>query len=127
MVLFEILMIAILLAISVLVHELGHWIWYWRNKQQPFNISFFYYTFNGFGFKSIWKVKVTQEEEMNSLLMGIGAGILVIVFVMLSTAATYFVYALPIYMAGCRHDLHRLIEIIKEKNIDFKIDLKQEK
>ena len=115
----NLLMVSILLALSVAMHEIGHWLWFWRNKRQNFNLQWYYDSLFNCGFKSVWPGKLTAEEEMNSLLFGIGAGIFIIMFVMLSSQTPYMMFALPIYMAGCKHDLLRLIEIIKEKNIDF--------
>jgi len=127
MILVNILLIIFLLALAICFHELGHWLWYYRNKGQKFNIQFFYNNITSFGFRSLWNVETTPDEEMNSLLMGIGAGLMVIILVMVFSHQRFFVYTLPIYTIGCNFDIRRLIDIIKEKNIDFKIDLKQEK
>ena len=113
----KILMIVLLLALSIAVHELGHWLWFWRNKGMNFNLQWYYVSWREFGFKSVWHCDLTPEEEMNSLLMGIGAGMGVIILFITMSAASFMIYALPIYTAGCKHDILRLIDIIKEKNL----------
>lgn len=115
MVLIQIFNIILLLVVAILVHELGHWIWFYRNKGLKFNLQFFYDNITSFGLKSVWDCDLTPEERMNSLLFGIFAGLFVVVIAMLSSQHLYLSFALPLYMVGCNDDLHKLIEIIKEK------------
>lgn len=116
MILLKPIMIVIVLVLAIIMHELGHFLWFWRNKGVGFNFQWFYNTWTDFGIKSVWNFHLTPEEEINSLLFGIFFGLCVVFGAILLTPHRFFIFALPIYMGGCRPDLLRLVEIIKNQN-----------
>ena len=115
MVLQELINIGMVLVVAIIVHELGHWVWYYKNKGIAFNIQWYYNSLSDCGFKSVWDVHLTLDERMNSLLMGIVPGLFVVGMVILTTSKLYLSFTLPLYMLGCKDDLYKLIDVIKEQ------------
>lgn len=102
----------IVLSIAIVFHELAHWFYYYRKFGFKFNIHWWYKSPTKCGFRSYFPNVDTKSEQMN-LLFSIFVGMVVIIFFTMFKAS--LILALVLYMYGCRSDLDRLQEIVKQE------------
>lgn len=114
MILVNIVLIAILLAGSVILHEFGHLLMAQRYGLKP-KISWRFKNIVSFGF-IIHVYGASNRQTYNMLLAGVVFGALPIIAFTLILGKV-FIFALPLYFAGCRRDILKLISLLEKVKI----------
>jgi hypothetical protein len=105
----------LVLLISIIFHEFGHWIYI--KRQTSINMKLvFVFNWLKTRFEMQLPNNLTNNQILNTALFGISFGLVPILLIIFFGKWHYYVFLLPIYMAGCNHDIKEMFKIIKKEN-----------
>jgi len=105
----------LVLVISIILHEFGHWIYI--KRQTGVNMKLvFVLNYLKTRIEMVLPQGLTNHQILNCALFGICFGLAPIMLIILWGQWTYYIFLLPIYMAGCNHDIKEMTKIIKKEN-----------
>jgi len=107
----------LVLVISIILHEFGHWIYIKRQTGVSMKLVFVLNWLKT-RFEMVLPKGLTNHQILNCALFGICFGFVPIFLLILYSQWTYYIFLLPIYMAGCNHDITEMIKVIKKENAD---------
>ena len=110
---------AILMTISIVIHELGHFLYFrWFAKRKLVEIRFYYTNRRKFGFKVGYPtdyVNLTKNQKYELYFAGVFVGLIPLLI------AFFFniIYGLliPLYLVGCGHDLNNIWRLVNGSKI----------
>ena len=107
-----IIKIVLTMLLSIIFHEYGHYLYYYINDSKP-RIKFSFKSWRNISIKVIPLIPLKRKKALTMFSAGILFGIVPIIFSSIIFSGWYYLL-LPIYMIGCKSDLNKIQDIVKE-------------